>query len=172
MLLDTTDPAVDVNNTPVGSRAPAVDHGNARSVVEAYVAWVLAGEVANAAALARNAPADPKRIAELPEFSQCPAIECPDSLCERSHATNASLDDFRKPLSSSRSGQRDGFMVFTLELTDDQWLVIDIDFESESGAEKKLKRFLEANPGSIGLPPQPRGGAKFGQLKSRTSARK
>ena len=31
--------------------------------------------------------------------------------------------------------------------------MIDIDFESESSAEKELKRFLEANPNSIGLPP-------------------
>jgi len=50
-------------------------------------------------------------------------------------------------------GQRDGFMVFTLESKDGNWFVIDIDFESESGAEKELRGFLEANPGSIGLPP-------------------
>jgi uncharacterized protein (TIGR03067 family) len=50
-------------------------------------------------------------------------------------------------------GRRDGSMVFVLELTDDKWFVIDIDFETESGAEKELKRFLEANPNSIGLPP-------------------
>jgi len=41
---------------------------NARSVVEAYVASALVGDVAKAAALAKNAPADSKRIAEIPEF--------------------------------------------------------------------------------------------------------
>ncbi len=51
-------------------------------------------------------------------------------------------------------GRRDGFMVFTLELTDDKWFVIDINFESESGAEKELKKFIQANPNSIGIPPQ------------------
>ena len=57
-------------------------------------------------------------------------------------------EDHKQP-----NGQRDGFMVFTLELTDDKWFVIDIDFESESGGEKELKRFLDANPNSIDLPP-------------------
>jgi hypothetical protein len=44
--------------------------------------------------------------------------------------------------------------VFTLQFTDDKWFVIDIDFESKSGAEQKLKNFVKANPNSIGLPPQ------------------
>ncbi len=45
-------------------------------------------------------------------------------------------------------------MVFTLELSDDKWFVIDIDFQTESGAEKELNKFLKANPNSIGIPPQ------------------
>ncbi len=60
------------------------------------------------------------------------------------------LDEERK----NPDGRRDGFLVFTLENKDGNWSVIDIDFETESGAEKELKRFLEENPGSIGLPPQ------------------
>ncbi len=47
-------------------------------------------------------------------------------------------------------GQRDGFLVFTLEFTGDKWFVIEFDFESESGAEKELKRFQEANLNSVG----------------------
>jgi len=128
-------------------------------VVEAYVALALAGDVAKAAALAKNAPADPKRIAEIPEFLNV----------QRLKIQTVYVNDPTKPtlaLATSEAvkldeehqnpdGQRDGFMVFTLESKDGNWLVIDIDFELASGSEKELKRFLEANPGSIGLPPQP-----------------
>ena len=48
--------------------AGSVFKTNARSVIEAYVALALAGDVAKAAALAKNVAADPKRIRELPEF--------------------------------------------------------------------------------------------------------
>ena len=41
---------------------------NARTVVEAYVASALVGDVAKAAALAKNSAADSKHIRELPEF--------------------------------------------------------------------------------------------------------
>ena len=50
-------------------------------------------------------------------------------------------------------GRRDGFLVLTLDLSDDKWFVIDIDFESESGAEMERKKFIQANPNSFGLPP-------------------
>lgn len=50
------------------SNACAIDLRNARSVVEAHVAAALAGDVSKASALAKNSPADPKHIRELPEF--------------------------------------------------------------------------------------------------------
>lgn len=102
------------------SKASAIDLCNARSVVEAYVALALAGDVSKAAALAKNSPAAVK------------------------------LDEEHK----QPDGQREGFMVFRLEQNDDKWFVIDIDFETESGAAKELKKFIQANPNSIGLPPQ------------------
>jgi len=141
------------------SKAPAVDLRNARSVAEAYVALALAGDVAKAAALAKNASADPKRIAEIPEFLNVQRLKIQTVYVNdpakpaRALATSEAVkldEDHKQP-----DGQRDGFMVFTLESTDGNWSVIDIDFESESGAEKELKRFLEANPGSIGMPPVP-----------------
>jgi serine/threonine protein kinase len=141
------------------SKAPKVDHGNARSVVEAYVALALAGDAANAAALAKNSPANPKRIAEIPKFLNVQRLKFqtvyvndpakPTLALATSQAVR--LDEEHK----QPNGQRDGFMVFRLELTNNKWFVIDIDFDSESSAEKELKRFLEANPNSIGLPPQP-----------------
>lgn len=135
-----------------------VDRKNARSVVEAYVALALAGDVAKASALAKNFPADPKRIAEIPKSLNV----------QRLKIQTVYINDPAKPMRSlatsvpvklevehkNPDGRRDGFMVFRLELTDDKWFVIDIDFESEIGAKKELNEFLKSNPNSIGIPPQ------------------
>ena len=43
-------------------------------------------------------------------------------------------------------GQRDGFHVFKLKLSDERWFVNDLDVESESSAEEELTRFLKASP--------------------------
>lgn len=111
----------------------------------------------NAAALAKNAPADPKRIQEIRKHLNVQRLkiktvyvndpESPTRALATSEAVKLEADH-KQP-----NGQRDGFMVFTLELTDKNWLVTDIDLESESGADKELERFLQANPKSIGLPP-------------------
>ena len=140
------------------SKAPAVDLHNARAVVEAYVALALAGDVAKAAALSKNALADPKHIAVIPEFLNVQRLKIQTVYINdptkpsRALATSEAVkldEDHKQP-----DGQRDGFMVFTLESRDGNWFVIDIDFESESGSEKELKRFLEANLDSVDLPPQ------------------
>ncbi|TWU07840.1 hypothetical protein [Stieleria varia] len=44
------------------AESPAIDHRNARSDVEAYVAAALAGDVGKAASLAKDAPAGPEQI--------------------------------------------------------------------------------------------------------------
>ena len=140
------------------SKSPAIDYRNARSVVEAYVASALAGDVAKAASLAKNSPADHKHIRELPEFLNIQRLKIetvyvndpakPTQALATSEAVKLE-EEHKNP-----DGRRDGFMVFTLELTDEKWFVIDIDFETESGAEKELNKFLKANPNSIGIPPQ------------------
>ncbi len=142
---------------PSERHAVSIDHGNARSVVEAYVASALAGDVAKAASLAKNSPADPKRIRELPEFLNVQRLKIetvyindpakPTQALATSVAVK--LDEEHK----NPGGRRDGFMVLTLEFTDEKWFVIDIDFQTESGAEKELNKFLKANPNSIGIPP-------------------
>ncbi len=131
---------------------------NARSVVEAYVAAALAGDVAKAAALAKDAPADPKQIHEFPKLVNLQRLKIETVYVNDpakptlALATSAAvkLDEEHK----NPDGRRNGFLVFTLELTDDKWIVSDIDFETDSGAEEELKQFLEVNPNSIGQPPQ------------------
>lgn len=128
------------DNIATESKAPTLDHRNARSVVEAYVAAALAGDVEKAASLAKNSPADPKRIRELPEFLNVQRLKIEKvyindpSKPTQGLATSVAmkLDEEHK----NPDGRRDGFMVFTLELTNDKWFVIDIDFETDSGAEK------------------------------------
>lgn len=117
----------------------------------------LSGDVANAAELAKNAAAELKQIAEIPSFLNVQRLKIPTVYVNdaakptRALATSeaVNLDEEHK----QTDGQRKGFMVFTLEKSDENWSVIDIDFESETSADKELKRFLEANLNSIGLPP-------------------
>ena len=137
----------------VAKKAP-----DARSVVEAYVASALTGDVAKAASLAKNSPADPKRIQDLPEFLNVQRLKIEtvyiNDPAKPTQALATSVAVRLEEEHKDPDGRRDGFMVFTLEFTDDKWLVIDIDFETESGAEKELNKFLKANPNSIGIPPQ------------------
>ena len=109
-----------------------------------------------AAALAKNAAAEPKQIREWPEFLNVQRLKVPTVYTNdaanptQAFATSEAvrLDEEHK----NPDGRRDGFLVFTLESKDGNWSVIDIDFETEPGAEKELKRFLEASPNSVGLP--------------------
>ena len=131
---------------------------NARSVVEAYVASAISGDVAQASALAKNSPADPKRIRELPEFLNVQRLKIEtvyiNDPTKPTQALATSVAIKLEEKHKNPDGRRDGFLVFTLELTDEKWFVIDIDFQTESGAEKELNKFLKANPNSIGIPPQ------------------
>jgi hypothetical protein len=135
-----------------------LDRKKARFVVEAYIALALASDVAKAAALAKNSPADPKRIAEIPKYLNVQRLKIQTVYINdpanptRALATSVAVklgEEHKNP-----DGRRDGFMVFTLEFIDEEWFVFDIDFETESGAEKELNKFLKANPNSIGIPPQ------------------
>jgi serine/threonine protein kinase len=148
---NTTTSTVDAN-TPT-----AIDHRNARSVVEAYVAAALAGDVAKAASLANGVQADAKRITEFRTLLNVHRIKIPTVYVNdpakptRALATSEAVkleEEHKQP-----DGQRDGFLVFTLDLIDEKWLVSDLDLESESGAEEELKQFLKTSPGAIGLSP-------------------
>ncbi|MEZ6126902.1 MAG: protein kinase [Planctomycetaceae bacterium] len=150
-LPSTTTSTVDL------SKVKVIDHRNARSVVEAYVAAALAGDVAKAASLAKDAPAGPEQIGAFSQRLNLQRLKIPTVYINdpakptRALATSVAVklnEEHKQP-----DGQRDGFLVFTLKLIDKKWLITDIDFETESGAEEELKRFLEANPNSIGLPP-------------------
>ena len=54
------------------------------------------------------------------------------------------------------NGQHDGFLVRTLlNMGEQGWIVTEVaEFESEESADRELKKFLEAHPNAIDLPPQ------------------
>ncbi len=107
---------------------------------------------------AKNSPADPKRIRELPEFLNVQRLKIETVyINDPAKPTQALATSVAVKLDEEHKqpdGRRDGFMVFTLEFTEDKWSVSDIDFETDSGAEKQLNKFLQANPNSIGIPPR------------------
>ena len=136
------------------SKASAVDRRNARTVVEAYVSAALASDVAKAAALAKNAPADPKRIAEIPKQLNVKRLAIKSVYVHdpAKPVTALATSEAVKLTKKQPDGQRDGFLVLTLTMSDEGWSVTDIDFESEEGAEDELKRFREANPSAVDVP--------------------
>lgn len=147
--------------TPIATKSlvPTIDHSNARHVVETYVASARAGDVAKAASLAKNSPADPNRIRELPEFLGAQPLTFDKVYVnDRTKPTQALAVSGAVKVSADRQnpdGRRDGIFVFTLESTDGKWFVIDVDFKTESDAEEHLEAFLIANLNSIKLPPLP-----------------
>ena len=132
----------------------ALDRMNARAVVEAYVAAALAGRVDRAASLAQGTPARRDQIESLPQQLNVQRLVIKSAYVndpakpKKALATSEALKLAKK----QPDGQRDGFMVLTLTMSDEGWLVTDIDFESEEGAEDELKRFREANPSAGDVP--------------------
>ena len=53
-----------------------------------------------------------------------------------------------------RNGERTGFVMLELFKSEESWFVTGVEFRTKDAADKELKRFLEANPKSIDLPPQ------------------
>ncbi len=137
-----------------GETVPAIekplDRKNARAVVEAFVAAMLSGDVETAKSspgmfiqrenTARNL--DRKHLAMKLVYVNDPA-----------NPTKAmAISEVVKLKEKPPSGQRDGFLVFTLSMSETGWFVTDIDLESEKSADRELKKFLEANPKSISVP--------------------
>ncbi|MEQ1824501.1 MAG: hypothetical protein ABL921_01075 [Pirellula sp.] len=143
-----------------------VDRKNARSVVEAYVAAALAGRIAHAASLATDAPADPKQIETFPRQLNVQRLAMKSVYVnDPTKPTKALATSEGVKLSKKQpNGQGDGFLVLALTMSEQGWLVIDIDFETEESAEGELQRFLDANPNAIGVPPRMASGRKLGTI--------
>lgn len=128
-----------------------LDRRNARSVVEAYVAAALAGRVEQAAALARGAA---KRRKEIESLSKQLNVQ-------RLVIKSVYVNDPAKPvlalaLSEAVTLPKKEFpkavpvtVRLPLLMSEEGWLVIDIDFESDESAEEELTRFLEGHPKAV-----------------------
>jgi serine/threonine protein kinase len=134
--------------------AAALNRMNARSVVEAYVAAALGGRVEQATSLAKGTPAERKQIESLPRLLNIQRLVIKSVYMNdpAKPTTALATSEAVKLTEKQPDGQRDGFLVLTLTMSDEGWLVTDIDFESEEGAEDELKRFREANPSAVDVP--------------------
>ena len=145
--------------TPTELKVPGLEKPlelqNARSVVEAYVAAALAGRVEQAASLAKGTPAVRNQIESIPRQLnvQRLAIQSVYVNDPTKPVTALATSEAVKLSKPNPDGQRDGFLLLTLTMREGGWFVTDIDFESEECADRELKKFLEANPKSIGSPP-------------------
>ena len=139
---------------PAPQAEAALDRQNARSVVEAYVAAALAGRVEQAASLAKGTPGKRNQIESLPKQLNVQRLVIKSVYVNDPAKPTKALatSEAVKLTEKQPDGQRDGFLVLTLTMSEEDWWVTDIDFESEDGAEDELKRFREANPSAVDVP--------------------
>lgn len=140
------------SNAKVPEVEAALDRQNARAVVEAYVAAALRRDHETAASLAKNAPSDPKQIGDFSEQLNVQRLAMKSVYVNdpAKPVTALATSEAVKLTKKQPDGERDGFLVLTLTMSEEGWFVTDIDFESEEGADDELKKFLKANPKSIG----------------------
>ncbi|MFN0054749.1 MAG: WD40 repeat domain-containing protein [Planctomycetales bacterium] len=148
-------------NEPGGTISPLVavklDRQNARAVVEVFVAAILASDSEYAQSLTENLSRN-----HMTDFANALSLERIERLAMKSVYVN----DPTKPLTALAASeavkltlqqphvQLDGVLMLPLTMSKEGWLVKDIGFESKDGAGDELKKFLEANPKSISVPPQ------------------
>ena len=149
------DPATANAAATSSADAQPLDRKNARSAVEAYVSAALAGRIDQAVSMAKNAPGDPKQIEGFSKQLNVQRLAMKSVYVNdpAKPVTALATSEVVKLTKKQPDGQRDGFLLLTLTMSDEGWFVTDIDFESEEGADDELKKFLEANPKSIGVPP-------------------
>jgi hypothetical protein len=137
-----------------------LDRQNARSVVEAFVAAALAGDRETVITLAKLNRRDLKRPTERIE-NNIPYL--PD----RKHLsmTSVQVNDAENPSEAiavseqfkwehPRSARKTDVVAwFTLSMSEAGWIVTNISFEWIESIDGMLKKFLEANPKSISVPP-------------------
>jgi hypothetical protein len=135
--------------------AAALNRMNARSVVEAYVAAALARQLEQATSLAKGTPAEPNQIESLPKQLNVQRLVIKSVFVDDPAKPTSALatSEAVKLVRSNPDGQRYGLLALRLNMSQQGWLVTDIDFESEEGVEDELKRFHEANPSAVDLPP-------------------
>ena len=139
----------------------SLDRQNARAVVEAFVAAALAGDGETVITLAKLNRRDPKRPTERIENM----IKCfPDR--EHLPMTSVHVNDAETPTDAiaiskqfkwehpSSERKADVVAWFTLSMSEAGWIVTNISFEWIESTDGLLKKFLEANPKSIRVPPQ------------------
>ena len=137
-----------------------LDRQTARAVVEAFVAAAIAGDETTINTLA---PIGRSQAGVELYFGELKFLKAAKLLIESVY-----VNDLAKPTKALATSvevrlegktprlhePRGGFLVLTLSMSENGWSVTEIDFEPEKGADHELKKFLEANPKSVSVPPQ------------------
>ena len=142
-------PSTGINGEPlIDARTPV---GSSKPTSRRHSMAILR----RAQSFAKGIPAESKQIAELARLLNVQSltiksvyVSAPTQPTKALATSEAVKLEEKQP-----DGQRDGFMVLTLTMSDEGWFVTDIDFESEEGADRELERFLEDYPNAIGLAP-------------------
>ena len=149
-------------NTAADNQEP-LDRQNARAVVEAFVAAAISGRIDEAASLvdqtelsAEDRPAFPEAIEVFfRQFNvQQPAMKSVYVNDPAIPTMALAISEAVKLARKQADGQRDSFLVVRLTMSEGGWLLTDDELEWEESADRELKKFLEANPRSISVPPQ------------------
>ncbi len=147
-------------NIKVSAIEKPLDRQNARAVVEAFVAAALAGDGETVITLAKLNRRDPKRPTERIENM---IKFFPDR--EHLPMTSVHVNDAENPTDAiaiskqfkwehpSRERKTDVVAWFTLSMSEAGWIVTNISFEWIESTDGLLKKFLEAHPKSISVPP-------------------
>ncbi len=132
---------------------------NARAVVEAFVAAAIAGDemtINTLAPISRSQAGVELYVGEL-KFLKLTKLRIEsvyvNDLAKPTKALATSVEVRLEGKTPRLHEPRGGFLVLTLSMSENGWSVTDIDFDSKETADRELKKFLEANPRAIGLPP-------------------
>ncbi len=149
------------DSLPSNEGAKTLDQKNIRRVIEVYVAAALQGDHTTAASVAivQGKLADPKQIEpQIQAISRSLNLKQLAMhsifLNDWEHPTGAlAISESVTHAEKQRNGERTGFVMLELFKSEESWFVTGVEFRTKDAADKELKRFLEANPKSIDLPP-------------------
>ncbi len=147
------------SSAKAGSKPPAgtmdetgIDRQNARMVVEAYVDAVLDGDRARTQSLATGQPADPEQSETVRRL-----VNWVHEIAMKSVYVNSPIKPSQALAISGAvklndpNDQSEGFVVLAMTMSNAGWVVTDINFESQTGVDVKLRRYREANSNAIEL---------------------
>jgi hypothetical protein len=145
----------------------------AHAVAAAYLAAVLAGNKADAAALAapETPPASMKQIDEMRTMLRGNRVFIKRVLNDERHDRVAAFTTYVKLAEPNPDGQDTGRLVFSLKRSGERWSITDIDFRTSQQREKEIQRHVERSEGHDGRAGQLAGEYRYEQSRNGVTVR-